>query len=153
MDGVVEHGAQQAELYNQSHICSLALPYKFKHLVRRGPNLSSVLKHILVVCKTSLTEGRYTWHHSQVLNMPQYAFQCTKGSTATLCPGRRQTNGQSLTHFEPTECSQGPGNLCLPSPVANFPIRNCRNQPVSRSGPLVYFLSACLHNTVDCPLG
>ncbi|KAL1278284.1 hypothetical protein QQF64_024957 [Cirrhinus molitorella] len=41
----------------------------------------ATLKHILVGCKTSLSQGRYTWRHNQVLKCLAHKLECKRVST------------------------------------------------------------------------
>ena len=107
------------------------------------------LKHILVGCKTSLTQGRYTWRHNQVLKclaaelekmrvttnaMPLNA-QSTFPTDNNLRPGRGETADQAISSgFWPTERSARLGNAGGPQPEAHFPTRNCSDQPAPRPG-------------------
>lgn len=40
----------------------------------------ATLKHILVGCRTSLTQGRYTWRHNQVLRCLAQKVECKRKS-------------------------------------------------------------------------
>lgn len=42
------------------------------------------LKHILVTCSTSVTRGRYTWRHNQVLKFPAPALADKRRTTNIL---------------------------------------------------------------------
>ncbi|XP_035862163.1 uncharacterized protein LOC118496075 [Sander lucioperca] len=46
----------------------------------------ATLKHILVGCKTSLTQGRYTWRHNQVLNCLAAVLESRRTSVNALPP-------------------------------------------------------------------
>ena len=48
--------------------------------------VSASLKHILVGCKTSLTQGRYTWRHNQVLKCLAAALESRRTSVNALAP-------------------------------------------------------------------
>jgi hypothetical protein len=47
---------------------------------------SANLKHILVGCKTSLAQGRYTWRHNQVLRCLAASLEAKRTATNTLPP-------------------------------------------------------------------
>lgn len=61
---VLPSPANLSQWYGEDPICPLC----------PGP---ATLNHILVGCKTSLIQGRYTWQHNQVLSVLQ---QCWKVS-------------------------------------------------------------------------
>lgn len=44
------------------------------------------LKHILVSCKTSLVQGRYTWQHNQVLRCLAATLEIRRTSISALLP-------------------------------------------------------------------
>lgn len=44
------------------------------------------LRHILTACKTSLTQGRYTWRHNQVLKNLASALEDKRAATNSLPP-------------------------------------------------------------------
>ena len=46
----------------------------------------ATLKHILVGCKTSLTQGRYTWRHNQVLKCLAAVLESRRASANSLPP-------------------------------------------------------------------
>lgn len=46
----------------------------------------ATLKHIMVGCKTSLTQGRYTWRHNQVLKSLASALENRRCATNSLPP-------------------------------------------------------------------
>ena len=52
----------------------------------------ATLKHILVGCKTSLTQGRYTWRHNQVLKCLANALESQRTRVNALPP---------LSHWQP----------------------------------------------------
>ncbi len=56
------------------------------------------LKHILVGCKTSLTQGRYTWRHNQVLKGLAVTLE-SKRVTVNAMPLEAQTTFHQLTSF------------------------------------------------------
>lgn len=60
---------------------------------------------------------------------------------------------QPLTSRLNCECSQRLGNACGPKPEAQILTRNCNDQSVPRSGPLVQFLLVCRLHRADGPLG
>ena len=75
------------------------------------------LKHILTGCKTSLTQGRYTWRHNQVFKNLAAALE-SKWNTTNSLP-LRATNpitaptfireGQKKPNHPPPKLEAGPG--------------------------------------------
>ncbi|KAK9524409.1 hypothetical protein VZT92_016805 [Zoarces viviparus] len=57
----------------------------------------ATLKHIMVSCKTSLTQGRYTWRHNQVLKSLASAIDIKRCATNSLPP--RVANPLKATAF------------------------------------------------------
>src|SRR4029434_10619788 len=51
--------------------------------------ISSDLKHILVGCKTGLTQGRYTWRHNHVLQCLAAVLESRRMSVNALPPPSR----------------------------------------------------------------
>ncbi len=64
------------------------------------------LKHILVGCKTSLTQGRYTWRHNQMMKCLAVTLE-SKRVTVNAMPLEAQTTFHQLTSFvrEGEKCS------------------------------------------------
>ncbi|KAF0045902.1 hypothetical protein F2P81_002431 [Scophthalmus maximus] len=58
----------------------------------------ATLKHILVGCKTSLTQGRYTWRHNQVLKCLAATLE-SKRVTVNAMPLEAQTTLWQPTSF------------------------------------------------------
>lgn len=56
----------------------------------------ATLKHIMADCKTSFTQGRYTWKHNQVLKSLAAALE-SKRSTTNSSPLRAINNITALT--------------------------------------------------------
>ena len=79
-----------------------------------GPT-PATLKHILTGCKTSLTQGRYTWRHNQVLKGLAAALESKRNTTNSL--PLRATNsitapifireGQKKPNHPPTKSEAG----------------------------------------------
>ncbi len=75
----------------------------------------ATLKHILTGCKTSLTQGRYTWRHNQVLKSLTAALESKRTATNSL--PLRATNpttamtfireGQTKPNYPPTKPEAG----------------------------------------------
>ncbi|KAL3983720.1 WAS protein family, member 3 [Sarotherodon galilaeus] len=57
--------------------------------------VTATLKHILVGCRTSLTQGRYTWRHNQVLRCLAEKVECK----------RKSINAQPFTNQEERQFS------------------------------------------------
>ncbi|KAM3872212.1 putative glutamate receptor [Diretmus argenteus] len=57
----------------------------------------ATLKHILSGCKTSLTQGRYTWRHNQVLRVLAAALESKRNTTNSL--PLRTTNSNTAPTF------------------------------------------------------
>ena len=58
----------------------------------------ATLKHILTGCKTSLTQGRYTWRHNQVLKSLAAVLE-SKRNTINSLPMRASTSITALSTF------------------------------------------------------
>ncbi len=58
----------------------------------------ATLKHILVGCRTSLTQGRYTWRHNQVLRCLADKLECKRVSS-NVQPLNNQGAHQHLPSF------------------------------------------------------
>lgn len=58
----------------------------------------ATLKHILVGCKTSLTQGWYTWRHNQVLKCLAAALECQRGRANAPPP--------ASSHWQPQQFVQ-----------------------------------------------
>ncbi len=75
------------------------------------------LKHIMTGCKTSLTQGRYTWRHSQILKILASALESKCSMTNSQPP--RASNLPKATLFvregqkTPKNPSTKSGQLCL----------------------------------------
>lgn len=80
----------------------------------------ATLKHIMVGCKTSLTQGRYTWRHNQVLKSLASALENRRCATNSLPPRASNPPRLRATTFvrEGQKTSKHPstrseeGNLC-----------------------------------------
>lgn len=95
-----------------------------------------------MVCKTSLTQGRYTWQHNQVLRslaaVPEYPPHPTGSQhflSARVKPGSPPPVGLTLG-------STGLENAGRPGQKTVLPTGNCIHQPASR--PCSLFLSSFL---------
>ncbi len=128
----------------------------------------ATLKHILVGCKTSLMQGRYTWRHNQVLKclavtleskrvtvnaMPLEAQTTFRQPTSFVREGEKRLTNRSPPDSCPPECSSGLENAGRLKSEAHLPTRNCSDQPAPRPGPLVQILSTCLYSGIDSPVG
>ncbi len=133
LERAVEHGVQYAKLYHQSHIWCPTLPTS---LVWRGSSLSPVscpgtLKHILVGCKTSLTQGRNTWRHNQVLKCLAITLE-SKRVTVNAMPLEAQTTFRQPTSFvregEKRSINRSSPDLCPVNPARDWEMRVDLNQ-------------------------
>ncbi|KAK2831157.1 hypothetical protein Q7C36_016243 [Tachysurus vachellii] len=84
------------------------------------PSLAT-LKHILVGCKTSLAQGRYTWRHNQVLKCLAAVFESQRTSANVHPPPIIQVAANTI-------CSGGmgleaAGRLCFPAEIAAINLR------------------------------
>ncbi|KAG5277490.1 hypothetical protein AALO_G00118230 [Alosa alosa] len=57
----------------------------------------AILKHILVGCKTSLTQGRYTWRHNQVLKCLAAELENRRVTTNAMSQNGQTTNPRKTT--------------------------------------------------------
>ncbi len=84
------------------------------------------LKHILVGCKTSLTQGRYTWHHNQVLKYLAATLE-SKRVTINAMPLEAQTPFHQPTSFirEGEKCltNRLSSDLCPLNAAQNWEMR------------------------------
>ncbi|CAJ1055818.1 uncharacterized protein LOC121852521 [Xyrichtys novacula] len=60
-------------------------------------SMPATLRHILTGCKTSLTQGRYTWRHNQVLKVLASTLEDKRAATNSLPPPA--SNQQPATTF------------------------------------------------------
>ena len=123
----------------------------------------ATLRHIMTGCKTSLTQGRYTWRHNQVLKCLAAAIESKRSATNSLPP--MITNAIKTTTFirEEESCykarswtpSPGPGleDACGYWPATNFSTRDCSYQPEARHGALVPLTQDCVHHRAHSPMG
>lgn len=79
MEQDLEHGIKQTELHHhhQGHVWCPALSHKSESLAWRRP-FYTTLHHILVGCKTSLTQGWYTWQHKKMLRCLTAERECKR---------------------------------------------------------------------------
>lgn len=82
----------------------------------------ATLKHILVGCKTSLTQGRYTWRHNQVLKGLAAELE-DKRVTINAMPFKTQTTLPRKTTF----VRQGEKRRTKPSPPNSGPLDTARD--------------------------
>ena len=68
------------------------------------------LKHILVGCKTSLTQGRYTWRHNQVLKCLAAELEKMRVTTNAM-PLNAQSTFPRITTFVRKGRNGGPSHL------------------------------------------
>ncbi len=84
------------------------------------------LKHILVGCKTSLTQGRYTWHHNQVLKYLAATLE-SKRVTINAMPLEAQTTFHQPKSFirEGEKCltNRLSSDLCPLNAAQNWEMR------------------------------
>lgn len=102
--------------------------------------LLATLKHILVGCKTSLTQGRYTWWHNQVLRFLAAELECMRVTTNTMplkiqkkfphlpsfiCEGEKLGAGSHILYSSPLNaarhwkmCTDLDQRLTFPSEIA-----------------------------------
>ena len=82
----------------------------------------ATLKHILVGCKTSLTQGRYTWRHNQVLKCLAAELE-NKRVTTNAMPLKAQDTFPQKTTFIRAGEKQRP----RPSPPNSGPLNTARD--------------------------
>lgn len=64
------------------------------------------LKHILVGCKTSLTQGRYTWRHNQVLRSLAATIEQARAAINTISRNAQPTRQRSIAFIREGEKQQ-----------------------------------------------
>ena len=67
----------------------------------------ATLRHVMTGCKTSLSQGRYTWRHNQVLKSLAAALEIKRSATNSLPP--KTSNPVKITTFI-REGQKGPNN-------------------------------------------
>ena len=82
----------------------------------------ATLKHILVGCKTSLTQGRYTWRHNQVLKCLAAELESRRVTTNAMPLKAQDTFPQKTTFIRAGE-KQRP----RPSPPNSGPLNTARD--------------------------
>ena len=82
----------------------------------------ATLKHILVGCKTALTQGRYTWRHNQVLKCLAAELENKRVTTNALPP-----NAQSTFPRKTTFVREGEKRCTKPSPPVSGPLNAARD--------------------------
>ena len=80
------------------------------------------LKHILVGCKSSLTQGRYTWRHNQVLKCLAAELEKMRVTTNAMPP-----NAQSTFPRITTFVREGEKRRTKPSPQDSGPLNAARD--------------------------
>ncbi|KAK0148024.1 hypothetical protein N1851_012273 [Merluccius polli] len=82
----------------------------------------ATLKHILVGCKTSLTQGRYTWRHNQVLKCLAAALESKRVITNAKPPEAQTTFWQPASFIR-----KGEKQLTNRSPADSCPLNAARD--------------------------
>ncbi len=82
----------------------------------------ATLKHILVGCKTSLMQGRYTWRHNQVLKCLAVTLE-SKRVTVNAMPLEAQTTFRQPTSF----VREGEKRSTNRSPLDSCPLNAARD--------------------------
>ncbi|KAL6471530.1 hypothetical protein MHYP_G00201800 [Metynnis hypsauchen] len=82
---------------------ALPCPQGSPHGHRGGASL----KHILTGCKTSLTQGRYTWRHNQVLKCLAAALESKRSTTKSFTAPTFTREGQEKPNHPPTKQEAG----------------------------------------------
>ena len=82
----------------------------------------ATLKHIMVGCKTSLTQGRYTWRHNQVLRCLADKLECKRVSINAL-----STNNQDVRQHPPSFVREGEKQRARPSHPDLGPLNAARD--------------------------
>lgn len=80
------------------------------------------LKHILVGCKTSLTQGRYTWRHNQVLKCLAAEIENKRATTNAMPPNAQTTFTRKTTFMR-----EGEKRRTKPSPPDPGPLSAARD--------------------------
>lgn len=135
----MRNGVECVGLHYQSHIRRPAFSHQPKSLENHHHAQCLVpasLRHILVGCKASLSQGRLTWRHNEVLKCFAAEIENKRVVTnATPYPGQVPT-GDIVQHQ----------TLCLPTPdkwILSRPPRDWkRSQPVDQ---LISLWSACFN--------
>ncbi len=91
----------------------------------------NLVKHILVGCKTSLTQGRNTWRHNQVLKCLAITLE-SKRVTVNAMPLEAQTTFRQPTSFvregEKRSTNRSSPDLCPVNPARDWEMRVDLNQ-------------------------
>ena len=61
-------------------------------------SMPATLRHILTGCKTSLTQGRYTWRHNQVLKVLASTLEDKRAATNSLPPPTSNQQQATFVH-------------------------------------------------------
>lgn len=86
--------------------------------------------------------------------MPCLSKSRTSSHTLNPLSGRERKRGLASCLGAQAHCKEpGTENWCWLGPVTHIPSWDCSNQPTTRSGPLVKFLSAFLPHQADCTFG
>lgn len=120
---------------NQCHIQRLAFSHQPKSLERIQPiplcSVPASLEHILVGCKASLSQGRYTWRHNDILKCLAAELENKRVATnATPYPGQVPA-GNVVQHQTP--CLLIPDSQILSRPLGD----RRRSQPVDTHPGLI----------------
>ena len=102
----------------------------------------ATLKHIITGCKTSLTQGRYTWHN-QVLKSLASAVR-NKLCAANSLTQRTSNQPRRATFVQEGQKTPRHHSSRLP---------DCLHQPQARPGVLVHFTEDCVHHKAHRSLG
>lgn len=104
----------------------------------------ATLKHIMIGCKTSLMQGRYTWRHSQILKILESALESKRSMTNSQPP--RASNFPKATLFV-REWQKTPQN---PSTKSGQPCLACDWKRLADIGdigqPLIFLPESALTN-------
>ncbi|KAJ8347374.1 hypothetical protein SKAU_G00287750 [Synaphobranchus kaupii] len=120
--GHVQHGRGGFGLGATTPTWQKATPNERWHLVVEECAAPATLKHILVGCKNSLTQGRYTWHHNQVLRCLAAALEYKRVATNAI-PLNAQTTFPQLTSF----IREGEKQWINPSPPVSCSLNAARD--------------------------
>lgn len=166
MERSLGHGIQQIEFYRPSNVqCAIT---SHKPATMAWLATQATLKHLMVRCKTRLTQGRYTWRHNQVLRHladtlerkrgfhqhPSYQQIAYVPTPTIVCSGGGKAEVKALTPWPgPTECSHGLADAGRLGSKAYFSPRDCNNHPTSRHSPMVQYIQAHLHHWANSSLG
>lgn len=99
----MEYGYKQPKLHCQSHLqCSFFSPTNLHLWLEEDPACllcaaPATLKHIMVACKASPLQRRYTWHHNQILRCLALALKDKRTSVNAILPQTQPTS----SHFPP----------------------------------------------------